>query len=127
MLFLVIVSYANDELKIYERVLPSIFDVDKINVFASGDLRYTLSKSKHFKVVSDCNDALILMGKGFKGLPKKCLNKPLFATNYITFKKYINSFGAFYWRKARPQLRFKKDVLKKFGLKLPRKLYKYAR
>ena len=119
--------YGSDELKIYERVLPSIFRVSKINVFISDDLRYNISKSKYFRVVNHCEDAMLLMGSGFKNLKKECLQKPVFATNYITYKKYKNSFGAFYWRKARPQLKFNLDVLGRLHLVLPRTLQKYAR
>ncbi len=126
-LLLVVVTYASDELKIYERVLPAIFKMNKLKVFVSKDLESILSKSKHFVVVNDCNDADILFGRGFSKIKKECLKKPIFATNYITFKTYINSFGAFYWRKARPQLRFKQEILDKFHLKLPNSLRKYAR
>lgn len=128
LIFIITINiYANDELKIYERILPAIFKVEKIDVYVSKDMQYKIEMSNHFKVVKNCEDALILIGSNFKNLKQECLKKPLFATNYITYKTYKNSFGAFYWRKARPQLKFKLEVLKRFNLLLPKTLKKYAR
>ena len=118
----------NYELKLYEKVLPSIFTKLPIKVFVDKKHRKMLQNSSKFKVVDNCNESVVLLvGKDFTKLPSECKNKPLFSTSYRSFKNDKNSFGAFYWRKGRPQIKFKNDVLDRYNLNLPASLKKYAK
>ena len=117
----------NYELQLFERVIPAIFKNKKIKVYVTPDVKNILKKSKKFIVVDSCDkDTILLMGKKFTNLPIECKNKPLFATNYRYYKRTPEAFGAFYWRKGRPQLRFKRDGFKAFHLDLPQGLQNYA-
>ena len=115
------------ELKLYEKVLPYIFETP-IKVYVDDDTKKLLQNSDKFEIVSTCSDAVVLLiGKNFEDLPLKCKEKPLFATSYRWYKNYENTLGAFYWRKGRPQLRFKKDTFKRHNINLPPSLIRYAR
>jgi hypothetical protein len=114
------------ELKLYEKVLPMLFTQYPIRVYADETVRNTLLKSRKFVVVDRCDDSVaVLIGKSFPELPDICQDKPLFSTSYRTYKNMEESFGAFYWRKGRPQLRFKKERLEHFHLMLPETLQRY--
>ena len=116
----------NYELKLYEKVLPALFHRHTLKVFVDKDVKSLLESSDKFIVVNRCDESTILLiGKEFPLLDDKCKNKPLFSTTYLGYKEQKNSFGAFYWRKGRPQLRFKKAILKKFNIALPSSFKKY--
>jgi hypothetical protein len=120
-------SSSDYELQLFEKVIPAIFKSNKIKIYVTADVKSILKKSSKFIIVDKCDNATVLLiGKKFTNLPIECQNKPLFATNYKYYKRTSQAFGAFYWRKGRPQLRFKTDTLKEFHLDLPQGLQKYA-
>ena len=131
-LFLVIhtVMFANMnyELKLYEKVLVSIFKKQKLNVYVSNNIRVLLKNSDKFNIVNICDKSVdLLIGDKFIGLAYECKNKPLFSTSHKSFKNDKNSFGAFYWRKGRPQIIFNQDVLDNYKLVLPDSLKRYVK
>ena len=121
----ILLADKNYELKLYEKILPLIFEKYGIKIFVDNEAKQILKDSKFFIITNNCQNADLLIGKNKKSFINKCLNKPLFATSYKGFK-LKNSFGAFYWRKGRPQLKFKIDIIEKFNLKLPKNLRRYA-
>ena len=125
----VILSASNNyELSLYEKVLPTIFIKTPIRVFVDKEMEELLKHSDKFKIVHTCNKSIvILIGNNFSNLPEVCKDKPFFTTSYKSFKNDENSFGAFYWRKGRPQIRFKKHVVDRYNLKLPYSLKKYIK
>jgi len=127
LIYLAVTVFANNkeyELKLYEKVLGSIFEEEIINIYSDEQLKDILLKSKKFLIVDSCKKATVLIGNDFK---TKCDNLPCFATSYKMFKKEENVIGAFYWRKGRPQLKLKTNVLNKFALNLPENLKKYSK
>ncbi len=123
----ILLANSSYELKLYEKVLPSIFTKLPIKVFVDKSTKKLLKDSDKFEIVSVCNDDVVLViGKNFHNLSANCKEKPLFATSYRWYKNYKNSLGAFYWRKGRPQLRFKKDTFKRYNINLPEDLMRYA-
>ncbi len=116
---------ADYELKLYEKVLPAIFHKQPLKVFTDKDAKILLRDSDVFIIVHSCDNAVLLIGKKFPSLPNKCKAKPLFSTNYLSYHNQKNSFGAFYWRKGRPQLKFKEIILEKFNIILPNSLKEY--
>jgi len=130
LIFLFIVSFlnakSNYELKLYETIIPAIFSDYPINVYIDDDMYLLLKDSTVFNIVQNCDSSVtLLIGKNFGTLSLECRNKPVFSTNYRSFKKNQNSFGAFYWRKGRPQIKFNTDVLRKYDLVLPDSLKRY--
>jgi len=116
----------NYELKLYEHILPSIFK-GKILIYTDSKSKEILENSKILTIVDKCSEANLLIGKNFNNLDELCKKKPLFTTSYKSYKNNKDSFGAFYWRKGRPQLKFKKDVIEKLNFLLPNNLQKYVK
>ena len=116
----------NYELTLYEKVLPTLFNSKHLKVYSDVEAKIVLQKSFFIQVIDDCSKAHLLIGKSFKNLPLVCLSKPIFATSYRSFKKNKNAFGAFYWRKGRPQIRFKNYKIEEFNLFLPPSFQKYT-
>jgi hypothetical protein len=112
----------NYELKFYERVIPLIFKTP-VHIYADSDIKFILKNSSKFIIEKNCKDAVVLIGN----IKNTNCTKPLFATDYEVYKLSPNSFGAFYWRKGRPQLKFKRDKLKEFNIKLDKTLEKYIK
>ncbi|MGB5792286.1 hypothetical protein [Poseidonibacter sp.] len=115
------------EVKLYEKVLPMVFKHMSINAFVDKKTEEILSNSKKITLVHNCKNADVLIGNSFENLIKDCKDKPIFGTTYRSFKKNLNYFGAFYWRKGRPQIRFRIDIIEKHKLNLPQSLRKYAK
>lgn len=114
------------ELLLYEKILPSIFHNTPLKIYASQDEYKLLKYSNKFNLVSYCDSSVVLLlGSQFENLPKECQNKPIFATNYRVFKNNTHSFGAFYWRKGRPQIIFDQAILNNYNITLPDSLKKY--
>jgi hypothetical protein len=111
------------EIKLYEKILPSIFDKKVLKVFTDNNMKDLLQYSDKFKIVKDCNEADVIIGN--QNLSSNC-EKPIFSNSYRCFLKCKNSFGAFYWRKGRPQIKFKVKIMKKFNLILPNSFRKYS-
>jgi hypothetical protein len=114
------------ELKLYEKVLPLVLKNRHIKVYLDKHSKNILDGSNTFIVLSDCTKADILIGKDFSNIESSCKNKPIFATSYRAFKRLNTAFGAFYWRKGRPQIKFNSKRLKELNLVLPTSLKRYA-
>ena len=121
-------SQNNYELKLYEKIITSLYPNKFIKIYATSEIIAILKNTDKFILVDSCSaNVELLIGKNFINLPFECRDKPIFSTNYRYYNKTDNSFGAFYWRKGRPQIRFKKDVLSKYEINLPANLQKYAK
>ena len=114
------------ELKLYEKIIPLIFQSDHIRVYTDKTSKEILMNSKIFEIVQECIDGDLLIGKDFQELTEHCNTKPIFSTSYQSFKNTQNSFGAFYWRKGRPQIKFNLNRIDMMQLNLPKSLQKYA-
>ncbi len=118
----------NYELKLYEKVIPAIFKHRPIKVYGDSEVSKLLRHSRKFVMVKQCHKAHILIVAKVLDLPQvNCQEKPLFVTSYKAFKDNPNSFGAFYWRKGRPQIRFREEVMRRYHLTLPNALKRYAK
>ena len=104
--------------KLYEKILGSIFQERPIAVFATGDARATLEKSKLFYLVANCQESdVAVVGNGFTS-EQECKNIPIFTTTHKSYVDLADAFGAFYWRKGRPQIHFRKREVTMFHLRL---------
>lgn len=98
-----------------ENVLPIITHKQKVKIFTLPKY-YIYFKDKKFILVDECKNSDIVFGNFI------CKNKPTFALDYYFYKKYKNAIGVFYYRKGRPQLKFKKKGLIKFFKSVPESL-----
>jgi hypothetical protein len=126
--FIHVLEANNYELKLYDSVLSKIFKKDKISVYSqSPNILEILQKSVLLHHSKTCENADLLIGKNFDNVEVSCLSKPIFATSYKAFKGNKNAFGAFYWRKGRPQIKFDKRNIKRFNLSLPHRLKRFSK
>ncbi len=115
------------ELKLYEKIILPIFAKHTVFVYSDETTRKILRNSRKLMLTNECSKADVLIGKAFTNLSTECQSKPLFATSYRSFNSYKNSFGAFYWRKGRPQIKFNLESIESYNLFLPESLHKYAK
>jgi len=128
LLFNLLKADSSYEIKLIESIMLSLYHKDMpIRIYADEETAKLLQDSHNFKILTQCNESVkLLIGKNFQELPKECQEKPLFSTNYREFKNNKNSFGAFYWRKGRPQLKFMSERVSRFNLTLTKNLRKYT-
>ena len=130
LLFILVSIFANANnytTKLYKKLLkPLFYDKVPIIVFVDNEIKETIKQCRTFKIQNSCDKSVdILLGSNFSNLPRSCKDKPLFATTYKAYTQNKNAFGAFYWRKGRPQIHFNKNVLKKLDLQLPVHLQRF--
>jgi len=124
--------FASDDkytLKLYEKVIPLVLSSKHINIYTDKKIKQLFKYSHLFTVVSECKKADIVIGSKFEYHKDiKCIKqKPLFATSYPSYIDNENSFGAFYWRKGRPQLRLNKKGIKRYNFMIPDSLERFAK
>ncbi len=127
LLFLILTTFAwssdRYEKTLYEKIFPLIFHKKVVKIYTDKSNKDIFEKSKKIITVNSCERSDMVFGIVKAA---NCQNKPLFVTTYREFETNGNAIGAFYWRKGRPQLRFKEKSFKKFHLILPEILRKYA-
>ena len=100
-------------------ILPKIVHKKVIKVYTIPKY-YNYFKSKNFIIVKECKECDIVFGNIL------CDNKPVFALSYDFYKNHKNVFGVFYFRKGRPQLKFKEKALLRFFKTIPKELEEYV-
>lgn len=92
--------------------------------YLHGDIEH-LSKNMEVNRVKNCEEADIVILHSVDALSSKCMDKLIF-TNY--YKTYINNegiVGAFFWQKGRPNIVFRREVLKDKEIILSASFNKY--
>lgn len=113
------------ELQLYETIFPAIFEKSNLKIYSDKKGVNTLRKSKIFETIKVCQDADLVVLGSLINLENSCQQKPIFVTEFKLIDSYDNVFGAFYWRKGRPQIRFFNKALESLHLKLPQNFQKY--
>jgi len=123
-----LISDTHYELKLYESLLPTLFQKKSLIVYTQErEQKNIVKNSLVLKLSNSCSDADLIITKYVATIPKECANKPLFATSYRSYRDAKSAFGAFYWRKGRPQIHFKLETMKRYHLYLSHSLQKYAK
>lgn len=89
-------------------------------------LQSELKKSPFLKIVEKKEHATMLIIEDKNSIDKSCLNKPVFALEYNILKDLPQSFGAMYWKKARPNILFIAPRLKSLNVEVSPKLSAYV-
>ena len=98
-----------------ENIFPLITHKHKVKIFTVPKY-YNLFNSRKFIIVRECEKSDIVFGDFI------CDDRPTFTLNYYFYKTHKNAIGAFYYRKGRPQLKFKKEGLIRFFKSVPSSL-----
>jgi hypothetical protein len=121
------IVYGGDyELKLYEKVLPSLFSKKDVIVYTDKNSYKIFIHSNIFKITQDCSRANVIVAKFQPETLEICDHIPFFATSYRGYHNSKNSIGAFYWRKGRPQLKLHINHIKEYNLSISSSLQGYA-
>lgn len=98
-------SYAIKK-EILEKVFKNISINKEIIIWSDNkNLQNEFEKSKTFRAVQNCQDATLIIvedKKNFSSL--HCNDKAIFVLDYELLKDIPQSFGAMFWKKARPNI-----------------------
>jgi len=123
-----LISDTHYELKLYESILPTLFQKKSLTIYTQErEQKNILKNSLVLKLSNSCSNADLIIADNLAEMPEVCISKPLFTTSYRSYRDAKNTFGAFYWRKGRPQIHFKLETIKRYNLHLPNYLQKYAK
>lgn len=110
--FLILVSalFASDtsyilKYQILEKVLKNISLHEEMILWSDNkNLHDEFAKNSTFKVASNCQDASLIIIEDKKEVSNSCLDKAVFVLDYTLLKEVPQSFGAMFWKKARPNI-----------------------
>lgn len=122
-------SSSSQELKI--RVLKSIVtgieNSEPMTIWSDDKkIMNAFTSQSKFSVADDCKDAKMIILSSKSNLPKNCKNKHIFVLDYELLYEIPDSFGAFFWKKGRPNIVFIKPRVDKQALKLTSSLEPYV-
>jgi len=106
------------QVKILEKVLNEI-SINKKKIIWSDNksICKAIEKNRLIQTTPECKYATILILQDKKNLPKECYECVLFVLDYELLSKMPNSFGAFFWKKGRPNIVILKSRLKSLFIK----------
>lgn len=110
-LFLVILSSASEDkdvmrAQIIGKILSNVSINEVIRVWSDNkELIAEFKKNSNFVTTVNCEKATIIVIENKENLHgDACKNKPIFVLNYNLLKDIPDSFGAFFWKKGRPNI-----------------------
>ncbi|MDY0124501.1 hypothetical protein [Sulfurimonas sp.] len=111
-LFLAVASFASEEridikAQILEKIFSNISIEKTITIWSDNDeLLEEFKKSSYLIVTDDCAVATLIVVEEKKSIEddEDCRDKPIFVLNYELLKDIPESFGAFFWKKGRPNI-----------------------
>ncbi len=112
LLFLTIASFASEErvdikAQILEKIFANIYIDKTITVWTDNpELLEEFKKSSYLIITDNCAVATLIVVEEKKSIEddENCRNKPIFVLNYELLKNIPESFGAFFWKKGRPNI-----------------------
>ncbi len=128
MFFLILSSIAYSgnlkwEKLIVLNILISMSKEAKTTVYTSSNtLKKILCNTDVLKFVQNCEKADFVLSSENEN--KKC-KKPELVFKYTNYIKNPYAVAVFFWQKGRPTIRFSKQRLKKFGIKIHGELSKF--
>jgi len=114
------------KIQILENICSGIKNIKAMPIYSDDiEIQKAFKNVHRFNVVENFNDAkLIILSKNVDKI-KKFPKKHIFVLNYDLLETIPNSFGAFFWKKGRPNIVFIKPRLKEQLLKLSSELEPY--
>lgn len=132
-LFLTISLFASDSkdairAQIIEKIISNISINEVITVWSDNkELIAAFKKSNHIITTDNCDKANIIVVEDAKNIRNKdCKSKPVFVLNYSLLKDVPESFGAFFWKKGRPNIVLIKPRTLSHGIIVAKELEAYV-
>ncbi|MDD5210903.1 MAG: hypothetical protein PHV62_00680 [Sulfuricurvum sp.] len=131
-LFLTIALFASDNkdimrAQILEKIILNISINETITVWSDNkELLAGFRKSNHLIISDICDKATVIIIENKKELnDDTCKNKPIFVLNYNLLKEVPKSFGAFFWKKGRPNIVIIESRIKSQNISVSKELNAY--
>ncbi len=110
-LFLTIALFASDNkdimrAQILEKIILNIYINETVTIWSDNkELLAEFKKSAHIVTTDSCAKATIIILENKEKIhDDACKNKPIFVLEYNLLKEVPESFGAFFWKKGRPNI-----------------------
>jgi len=114
------------EVKILEKIISEVsLNKEKIIWSDNKKICKAIEKKGLIKTTPECNKATIVVLKDIKNLPQECANSVIFVLDYELLSKIPKSFGAFFWKKGRPNIVILKSRLKSLFIQVSNDLDPY--
>lgn len=132
-LFLTISLFASDSkdvlrAQIIGKIISNLSINETITIWSDNkELIAEFKKSNHIITTDDCDKANIVVVENAKTVENKdCKNKLVFVLNYSLLKDVPESFGAFFWKKGRPNIVIIKPRALSQGITIAKELEAYV-
>ena len=114
--------------QIIEKIISNISIHEVITVWSDNkELIAEFRKSSNIITTDDCDKANIVVVEDAKNIEDEdCRNKPIFVLNYNLLKDIPESFGAFFWKKGRPNIVIIKPRTLSHGIVVAKELEAYV-
>lgn len=100
-------AYQDEEMavKVLEKVFLGIDIGQEIKIYSNDKgIEGEFAKRKQFAIATRCENASLLVLTDEIELDKSCKNRATFVMSYELLRKNKHSFGAFFWKKGRPNI-----------------------
>ncbi|MFA5454792.1 MAG: hypothetical protein WC272_05685 [Sulfurimonas sp.] len=131
-LFLAILSSASENkdairAQIIEKILSNVSMNEVITIWSDNkELIAEFKKNSNLITTVNCEKATIIVIENKENLHgDACKNKPIFVLNYNLLKDIPNSFGAFFWKKGRPNIVIIEPRIESQNIKVSKELNAY--
>lgn len=113
--------------KVLEKVFTNISINEEIKVWCDNKaVLAQLKDNGKFKTVNNCKDATLVILSSKESMTKECENKHIFTLNYSLLSDIPTSFGAFFWKKGRPNIVIIKSRIESRDIKISNNLEDYV-
>lgn len=130
-LFSVLILSANERVDhhratILEKVFSQISINQKVKIWCDeSSLVFQLKNHSRLQVVDSCSDASVILLNDKENLSQNCEGKHVFALKYDILSNVPSSFGAFFWKKGRPNIVIIKPRLESQSIIISKSLEEY--
>ncbi len=130
-LFTTILLYADNssngiKYAILNKIVSGIVQNNTLRIWSDNEAINDFFRSTElYQVVLTCADADIIVLENEESLSKSCKKGNIFVLSYELLNKVPQSFGAFFWKKGRPNIVFIESRIEAQGLILSDRLIPY--
>ncbi len=109
----------NLKIKILQKIVTGIENSENMKIWSDNiQIKEAFHAAGRHEVTSECQNADILILQSKENLPSECKKHHVFVLSYKLLNDIPESFGAFFWKKGRPNIVFIEPRVKKNSLEL---------
>jgi len=117
----------NLKIKILKKIVSGIHNSDSMKLWSDDyHILKAFSDDDVYHVTMKCESADIIILKEKENLPSYCVHQHIFVLSYKLLNDIPKSFGAFFWKKGRPNIVFIEPRVKENSLELSIEMKPYV-